>query len=111
MADRVMPVPSEKRTERYWELLNNVIDPELGIGIVDLGLVYDVAIVDGAATVTITLTSPGCPFGPELMRRIETEMGRYTGVQDVKIDVVWSPLWGPDRIKPEIRELLFGTEE
>lgn len=109
-AKKILPVLREKRTERYWELLNNVIDPELGVGIVDIGLIYHVDITDGVATVTMTFTSPGCPAGPELMRRVENEMGRYPGVKDVKITIVWSPLWGADLMNPDIRELLFGSE-
>ncbi len=101
------PVPREKQTENTWKLLNNVIDPELGVGIVDLGLIYDIKITEGIATVTMTLTSMGCPAGPEIMRRVESEMGRYPGVKDVKVNLVWEPVWGQDRISEDIRSILF----
>lgn len=101
------PVPREQQTEDYWKLLNNVIDPELGFGIVDLGLIYTVAIEDGTATVIMTLTSTGCPAGEEIMRRIETEMSRYPGVDRVNVELVWSPVWGPDRIHPDVKALLY----
>lgn len=101
------PVAREQQTEEYWKLLNGVIDPELGIGIVDLGLVYGVAIQNGVATVTMTLTSMGCPMGPEIMRRVQAEMARYPDVNTVTVDFVWSPLWTPDRIEPSLRSMLF----
>lgn len=106
----IQPVPPEERTQGYWKLLNNVIDPELDVGIVDLGLIYDVSIVKGVATVTMTLTSMGCPAGPEIMRGIEHEMGKYEGIKDVIVNLVWEPIWGPDRVHEAIRDLLFGIE-
>lgn len=102
-----MPLQPDERTAAYWSLLNNVIDPELGVGIVDLGLIYSVAIKKGVATVRMTLTSMGCPAGPEIMRRVEAELSTLPDVRDVKIDLVWEPVWGPDMINPEIRDLLF----
>ncbi len=104
----VIPVPKERRTEEYWKFLNNVIDPEAGVGIVDLGLIYDVLINNGAATVIMTLTSTGCPAGPEIMRRIETEMGNYPDVKDVIVELVWEPIWGPDMIDDSVRGMFFG---
>ncbi len=104
----VIPIPREKQTQGYWKLLNMVIDPELDVGIVDLGLVYDATIKKGIATVTMTLTSMGCPAGPEIMRRVEVEMGKYEGIKDVKVELVWEPVWGPDRIHEDIREVLFA---
>lgn len=103
---RITPVPREKRTQEYWKILNNVIDPELGIGIIDLGLVYDVNIKKGRATITMTLTSMGCPAGPEIMRRIEAEMERVPKVAEVLINLVWEPIWGPDLVDPDIRAML-----
>ncbi len=105
------PVPPEQRTEDYWKALNNVIDPELDVGIVDLGLIYDVAIdAKGVATVTMTLTSMGCPAGPQIMRGVEAEMGTVKGVKDVVVTVVWEPVWAPDMVHEAIRDLLFGIE-
>ncbi len=104
----VIPVPKERRMEGYWKLLNNVIDPEAGVGIVDLGLIYDVDIKAGVANVIMTLTSTGCPAGPEIMRRIEAEMGQYPGVKDVTVELVWEPIWGPDMIDDSVRGMFFG---
>ncbi len=102
------PVPQNERTESYWKQLNRVLDPELGIGIVDLGLIYAVDIdTKGTATVTMTLTSMGCPAGPEIMRRIEVEMGKVSGVKHVVVELVWEPVWGQDLVSPDVRELMF----
>ena len=92
-------------------LLNRVIDPELNIGIVDLGLIYEIDIQsNGETTVYMTLTSMGCPAGPELMRGVEAAMEQYEGVGTVKVEVVWEPVWGPDMVNPEIRDFLWGVE-
>lgn len=104
---RMIPVPKDQQKEDYWKLLNNVIDPELGFGIVDLGLVYDVFMEKGTAEITMTFTSMGCPLIPEITRRVEAEMMRYPGIEDVNVTVVWSPLWTPDRVDENIRALLW----
>lgn len=106
----ITPVPREEQTGEYWKVLNNVIDPELDVGIVDLGLIYDVSVEKGVATVTMTLTSMGCPEGPAIMKSIETELGKCAGIKDVKVNLVWEPIWGPDRVHEAIRDLLFGIE-
>lgn len=107
----ITPVPREKQIGTYWKALNNVIDPELDVGIVDLGLVYDVRVKGGVATVTMTLTSMGCPAGPEIMRSIEAELGQCPGIKDVKVNLVWEPIWATDRVHEAIRDLLFGIDE
>ncbi len=104
----MIPVPREKQTEPYWKALNRVVDPELDVGIVDLGLIYNVVIKNSIATVTMTLTSMSCPAGPDLMRRVESEMGKYHGVKDVRVNLVWEPVWRQDFIKDDIRAILLG---
>ncbi len=104
----ITPTPKEKRTGVHWERLNAVIDPELGVGIVDLGLVYAAQIKKGRATITMTLTSMGCPAGPEIIQRIEEEMEKVPKVAEVVVNLVWEPLWGPDLVDPEIRDMIFG---
>lgn len=86
--------------------LRRVKDPELNLNIVDLGLVYAIA-VDGAnVSVDMSLTSPGCPSGPEIMYGAEEELRAMPGVEDVAINLVWTPLWSPDRIEPRIKAYL-----
>lgn len=104
---RPFPIPKELRAEDYWKLLNNVIDPELGIGVVDLGLIYDVKIEGPQATVIMTFTSMGCPVGPNIIARVRYEMEMYPGIEDVIINVVWTPVWTRDFIDPDIRTMMF----
>lgn len=86
--------------------LRRVKDPELNLNIVDLGLVY-VITVDGArVAVDMSLTSPGCPSGPEIMTDVEQQIRGMAGVEDVAVNLVWSPMWTPDRIEPRIRAYL-----
>lgn len=93
-------------SKKFWELLNNVIDPELGIGIVDLGLIYDVKITNGHAIVTMTLTSMGCPVGPSIIHQVEEEMEQVAGVEEVTVKLVWEPAWTPDKMNPDVRAML-----
>lgn len=77
--------------------IENVIDPELGIDIVNLGLVYDVDLdEEGKAIVTMTLTSMGCPMGPQIVGGVETELRELPEVKDVDVNIVWSPPWSKD---------------
>lgn len=73
--------------------LKKVNDPELGMNIVDLGLVYGVAFTDGIARVTLSLTYPGCPLGPVIIGNIEAEAGKVPGVTKVETEIVWDPAW------------------
>ena len=82
--------------EAVLEALHEVIDPELGVNIVDLGLVYDVAIgSDGDVAITMTLTTPGCPLGGYLEDEINGCLRRFPAVRAVSVDLVWEPPWGP----------------
>lgn len=86
--------------------LRGVIDPELGINIVDLGLVYDIEVDDGAASVTMTLTSPGCPAGGQLMGGAKDAAESVDGVDDAVVSLVWKPFWTPEKIDPKVRAML-----
>jgi len=79
--------------------LENVIDPELGIDIVNLGLVYDVDLDDeGLATVTMTLTSMGCPLGPVIVDQVNTALSELLEVKSTNVNIVWNPPWSKDRM-------------
>ncbi len=99
-------MPKEKRVEDYWRVLNEVIDPELGIGIVDLGLIYGVEIKDSQATVTMTLTSMGCPVGPSLIENVRQMMIDYLGSEKVAINLVWTPAWTTDMVDRDVRAMI-----
>jgi len=79
--------------------LENVIDPELGIDIVNLGLVYDAELdEEGTAKVTMTLTSMGCPMGPQIVSNIKHELAELPEVKDVDVNIVWNPPWSRDNM-------------
>ncbi len=86
--------------------LRQVKDPEAGINIMDLGLVYDVEIEAGNVDVKMTLTSPGCPAGGQILGESEQAIKALDGVESVKIDLVWEPYWTPERIDPKVRAFL-----
>ena len=83
--------------------LRKVKDPELGLNIVDLGLVYDIVVEGNDIHVDMTLTSPGCPAGPQIMSDVERALQALPGVGEVELNLVWSPYWTPERIEPRVR--------
>ena len=85
------------------EALSNVIDPELGLDFVELGLIYEVAIEDGEVFVTFTLTSPGCPIGPQVGEQIEEFVGELDGVTRVYPKMTFSPPWTPEMMSEEAK--------
>ncbi|ALS76679.1 metal-sulfur cluster assembly factor [Planococcus maritimus] len=79
--------------------LENVIDPELGVDIVNLGLVYDVELSeDGFCVVTMTLTSMGCPMGPQIVQMVKTSLYELPEVEEVDVKIVWQPVWSKDHM-------------
>lgn len=92
--------------ETCWTALRNVIDPEIYQNIVDLGLVYDVEVTpEQAVAVTMTLTTPHCPLGPQIIENVEKEL-QAVGASAVTVEIVWSPPWTPDAMTPELKRLL-----
>lgn len=83
--------------------LRKVKDPELALNIIDLGLVYEILVEDRNVIVDMTLTSPGCPAGPQIMGDAERVLRAMPGVDDVTINLVWTPFWSPDHIEPRVR--------
>jgi metal-sulfur cluster biosynthetic enzyme len=83
--------------------LRKVKDPELNLNIIDLGLVYDIAVDGGDVDIDMTLTSPGCPAGPQIMGDVERAVKAMPGVADVSINLVWEPFWSPEKIEPRVR--------
>jgi metal-sulfur cluster biosynthetic enzyme len=86
--------------------LRRVKDPELNLNIVDLGLVYDMAVEGRDVRIDMSLTSPGCPSGPEIMGEAEQQLKTLPNVGDVVVNLVWSPPWNPERIEPRVRAYL-----
>ena len=84
-------------------VLRRVKDPELNLNIVDLGLIYDVHVNGANVQIDMSLTSPGCPSGPEIMGEAEQQLRTIPGIGDVTMNLVWSPPWTPERIEPRVR--------
>jgi metal-sulfur cluster biosynthetic enzyme len=95
------------------ESLKEVYDPEIGVNIVDLGLVYgmDWDEEKGHVHVDLTLTSPGCPLGPEIIRDIKRELREYDDILQVDVELVWSPLWHPSMMSDAAKDELGYDEE
>ena len=89
-------------------LKQKVRDPELGMNIVDLGLVYNVEISDkNTAEVTMTLTSPGCPAGPEIITNVQREThNAFPELDEVNVHLTWTPFWSPDLMSDEAKDEL-----
>lgn len=92
--------------EEILEVLKGVIDPEIGINIVDLGLVYDVDINDESIAVTMTLTTPGCPMHNSITAWVEKIVNQFEPEKKVIVNLVWEPQWTPDKMTREAREQL-----
>ncbi len=86
--------------------LRRVKDPELNLNILDLGLIYEIRVEGNDVTVDMSLTSPGCPSGPEIMSDAEQQLKTLPGVGTVTMNLVWSPMWTPERIEPRVRAYL-----
>src|SRR5512138_453696 len=102
-----IPPASAPTPDAVRKALRAVKDPELNLNIIDIGLVYDVEVSDpGRVRVKMTLTSPGCPAGTEILddvRRVVTDM---EGVEAVDVELVWDPYWTPEKMDPRVRAFL-----
>jgi metal-sulfur cluster biosynthetic enzyme len=95
--------------EEVVEALRQVEDPELGMDIVDLGLMYDVELENGNVKVIHTLTSMGCPVGPMIQQQIDEVVRALPGVDDVEVELTWDPPWTPEKMSEDAKFILgFG---
>jgi metal-sulfur cluster biosynthetic enzyme len=94
---------SSIEVEDVMDALSNVIDPELGLDFVELGLVYAVEIEGGNVRVTYTLTTPGCPIGPHVAEQIEEFVAEVEGVQSVESELTFTPPWSPERMSEDAK--------
>lgn len=88
------------------EALHAVIDPELGLDIVSLGMVYTVAVVDSHVAIEMTLTTPGCPLHASIDADMRHCLGQVPGVGEISVDLVWDPPWTPDSMTPDAKRSL-----
>jgi metal-sulfur cluster biosynthetic enzyme len=89
--------------EDVMDALANVIDPELGLDFVELGLIYGVEVADGHVHVTFTLTTPGCPIGPQVTEQIDEFVGELDGVKTIDSEMVFTPAWSPERMSEDAK--------
>lgn len=94
------PMPTVEDVE---DALTNVIDPELGLDFVELGLVYGIEIEDKDVYITFTLTSPGCPIGPQVTEQIEEFVSEIEGVESVESTMTFTPPWTPDKMSEDAK--------
>ena len=98
------PLPA---SEAIRKALRAVKDPELNLNIIDIGLVYDVESDEsGNVRVEMTLTSPGCPAGGEIIEDVKRVIGDMEGVRSVEVELVWDPYWTPEKMDPRVRAFL-----
>ena len=95
--------PPSPLESAIWSALRDVIDPEIGVNLVDLGLIYSVDIHDGQADILMTVTTPGCPMEHSLTFGVETAALAVDGIRGVQVTVVHDPPWSPEMMTPEGR--------
>ena len=94
--------------EQISEALYDVLDPELGINIVDLGLVYGIDIdEDKNVVVTMTLTTPGCPMHDSISTGVQNRVKYIEEIKDVEVKIVWEPQWDPSKMSDHAKEMLW----
>lgn len=105
------PVPFHLRVGPLWDALREVMDPEIPISLVDLGLIYDIRAADGVVEVDLTFTATACPCMAFIHFDIQDRLQREAGVREVRVNEVWDPAWTKARISPEGEEMLrqFGV--
>ena len=96
-------VSGEVTVDQARLVLRRVKDPELNLNIVDLGLIYDIHVDGPDVRVDMSLTSPGCPSGPEIMWEAQQQLDTIPGIGTVEMNLVWTPPWTPERIEPRVR--------
>jgi metal-sulfur cluster biosynthetic enzyme len=106
MPEPPAPVADDAVVDDVEEAMRDVVDPELGINVVDLGLVYGIAVDDRVATIDMTLTSAACPLTDVIEEQARAALVMAGLVDDVRINWVWMPPWGPEKITEEGREQL-----
>ena len=84
-------------------------DPEMRLSIVDLGLIYDVTILDNRiVNVFMTLTTPGCPYGPQLIKAVKDAVSQIDGVEKADVELIWDPPWNPEEMASEFAKDVLG---
>lgn len=94
--------------ERIRETLKSVVDPEIGLDIISLGLVYGIAIEGSNVTIRMTLTTPACPVGPMFINSVQAAVIALPGVKDCKVDLTFDPPWDPRTMASDEAKMMMG---
>ena len=97
--------------EEVMKALEECLDPELGISVVDMGLIYDVEVEEGNVHVKMTLTNPGCPMASMISHDVEETVKKLDGVKSTEVELVWDPPWTPERLSPKAKKMLGYDKE
>ncbi len=95
------PADGQVSKNQVWQALRSIHDPEIPVNIVDLGLIYEVNLVDKDVEVTMTLTAPGCGMGPVLVNDVEARLGQVPHVNQVRVELVFDPPWSRELMSEE----------
>ena len=98
--------PTALTENQIYEALRDCYDPEIPVNLVDLGLIYDVKIVEDWVGVKMTLTTPGCGMSGMISQSVRARVLRVPGVKDADVRIVWEPAWSPARMSPDARKKL-----
>lgn len=101
-------MPSVTTKNMILAAISTVKDPEIGLGVVDLGLIYDVILDGPELTVLMTLTTPACPYGPELMEKVKQAGLRLKNIKEAKVELVWNPPWNPAEMASDYAKDVLG---
>ena len=97
------------RVDEVKEAVKTVIDPELMLSVVDLGLVYEIKLIenDSVAAVQMTLTSPMCPMGPQIIAGVKSAAESIEGINEARVELIWTPPWNPEEMATdEVKDIL-----
>ena len=103
-------IPAPLTEQRVLEALKDVYDPEIPVNVVDLGLIYQVKIIDDWVGVKMTLTSPGCGLADQISNQVREKILDIPGVVNGDVRIVWQPVWSPEMMSPEARKKLVFTQ-
>lgn len=107
MAEQSSPTPEQDITEaQVYEALREVFDPEIPVSVVDLGLIYDVKIIDDWVGVKMTLTTPGCGMAGQISNQVRERVLDIPAVHECDVRLVWAPPWTPEMMSPEAKKKL-----
>lgn len=102
------PLGKEVVSENLREALRMVVDPEIGLSVIDLGLIYGIDLDENRCRIRMTLTTPGCPYGPQMISSVQHVARQATGLKDVEVEVVWDPPWDPRTMASEDGKFMLG---